>query len=111
MLFMYGLIGVVIVMILYMFFFVMLIIWLFLFSLDVSMVNVVCILGMLMIMSVFKVILFWVINGIVVGFLLVVFYILLDFGILVMMCLDMFIWVIYVEYNVFGLSCVVMLLL
>lgn len=104
MFFISGLWGFVLVMSFYIYFFVMMIICLSLFSLDVSLVNVVWILGLLLGVSLWWVVLLRVVNSIVVGVLLVVLYVLFDFGMLVIMGLDIFIRVIFVEYNVFGLS-------
>ena len=106
---MYGLTGAAIVMTLYTFPFVMLTTRSSLLSLDASMVNAARTLGMSMPMSVFKVILPRVINGIAAGSLLVALYTLSDFGTPAMMRLDTFTRVIYVEYNAFGLSRAAML--
>jgi len=106
---MYGLTGAAIVMTLYTFPFVMLTTRSSLLSLDASMVNAARTLGMSMTMSVFKVILPRVINGIAAGSLLVALYTLSDFGTPAMMRLDTFTRVIYVEYNAFGLSRAAML--
>ncbi|WP_105254589.1 ABC transporter permease [Pseudoalteromonas sp. T1lg75] len=106
---MYGLSGAAIVMTLYTFPFVMLTTRSSLLSLDASMVNAARTLGMTMTMSVFKVILPRVVNGIAAGALLVALYTLSDFGTPAMMRLDTFTRVIYVEYNAFGLSRAAML--
>lgn len=104
MLFISGLWGFVLVMSFYIYFFVMMIICFSLLSLDVSLVNVVCMLGFLLGVSLWCVVLLCVVNSVVVGVLFVVFYVLFDFGMLVIMGFDIFICVIFVEYNVFGLS-------
>ena len=106
---MYGLTGAAIVMTLYTFPFVMLTTRSSLLSLDASMVNAARTLGMSMTMSVFRVILPRVVNGIAAGSLLVALYTLSDFGTPAMMRLDTFTRVIYVEYNAFGLSRAAML--
>ncbi len=106
---MYGLSGAAIVMTLYTFPFVMMTTRSSLLSLDASMVNAARVLGMSMTMSVFKVILPRVVNGIAAGSLLVALYTLSDFGTPAMMRLDTFTRVIYVEYNAFGLSRAAML--
>ncbi|WP_404343198.1 ABC transporter permease [Pseudoalteromonas mariniglutinosa] len=106
---MYGLSGAAIVMTLYTFPFVMMTTRSSLLSLDASMVNAARTLGMSMTMSVFKVVLPRVVNGIAAGSLLVALYTLSDFGTPAMMRLDTFTRVIYVEYNAFGLSRAAML--
>lgn len=104
MLFISGFWGFVLVMSFYIYFFVMMIICLSLLSLDVSLVNVVCMLGLILGVSLWWVVLLCVVNSVVVGVFFVVFYVLFDFGMFVIMGFDIFIWVIFVEYNVFGFS-------
>lgn len=104
MLFISGFWGFVLVMSFYIYLFVMMIICLSLLSLDVSLVNVVCMLGLILGVSLWWVVLLCVVNSVVVGVFFVVFYVLFDFGMFVIMGFDIFIWVIFVEYNVFGFS-------
>ncbi|MDO3381109.1 ABC transporter permease [Gilvimarinus algae] len=105
----YGLPGAALVMTLYTYPFVLLTTRASLLSLDASLVNAARTLGMSLGMSLWKVVLPRVVNGIAAGALLAALYTLSDFGTPAIMRLDTFTRVIYVEYNAFGLSQAAML--
>lgn len=105
----HGLPGATLVMTLYTYPFVLLTTRAALLSLDASLVNAARTLGMSLWMSLWRVVLPRVLNGIAAGGLLAVLYTLSDFGTPAIMRLDTFTRVIYVEYNAFGLSRAAML--
>ncbi|UTF61598.1 iron ABC transporter permease [Gilvimarinus sp. DA14] len=105
----YGLPGAALVMTLYTYPFVLLTTRASLLSLDASLVNAARTLGMSLGMSLWRVVLPRVFNGIAAGALLAALYTLSDFGTPAIMRLDTFTRVIYVEYNAFGLSQAAML--
>lgn len=105
----YGLPGAALVMTLYTYPFVLLTTRASLLSLDASQVNAARTLGMSLTMSLWRVVLPRVVNGIAAGSLLAALYALSDFGTPAIMRLDTFTRVIYVEYNAFGLSQAAML--
>lgn len=106
---MHGLPGAALVMTLYTYPFVLLTTRASLCSLDASLVNAARTLGMSLPMSLWRVVLPRVVNGIAAGALLAALYALSDFGTPAIMRLDTFTRVIYVEYNAFGLSQAAML--
>ena len=105
----YGLPGATLVMTLYTYPFVLLTTRASLLSLDGSLVDAARTLGMPVGMSLWRVVLPRVMNGIAAGGLLAALYTLSDFGTPAIMRLDTFTRVIYVEYNAFGLSQAAML--
>ena len=105
----YGLPGATLIMTLYTYPFVMLTTRASLLSLDGSLVYAARTLGMSLAMSLWRVVLPRVVNGIAAGALLAALYALSDFGTPAIMRLDTFTRVIYVEYNAFGLSQAAML--
>lgn len=105
----YGLAGSSFIMVLYTYPFVMLTTRASLASLDASQVYAARTLGMSLGMSIFKVILPRIKNGIAAGALLSAMYALSDFGTPAILGLDTFTRVIFVEYNAFGLSQAAML--
>ncbi|MGD8408304.1 MAG: iron ABC transporter permease [Thiohalophilus sp.] len=106
---MHGLAGATLVMTLYTFPFVLLTTRASLRSLDGSLVNASRILGLSLSMSLWRVVLPRVRNGIAAGALLVALYTLSDFATPAIMRLDTFTRVIFVEYNAFGLAQAAML--
>lgn len=104
-----GLAGTSLVMTLYTYPFVMLTTRASLSSLDASLVSAARTLGMSLLMSLWRVVLPRIVNGIAAGALLSAMYSLSDFGTPAIMNLDTFTRVIYVEYNAFGLSQAAML--
>ncbi|MDZ7661422.1 iron ABC transporter permease [Thiohalophilus sp.] len=105
----HGLAGATLVMTLYTFPFVLLTTRASLRSLDGSLVNASRILGLSLSMSLWRVVLPRVRNGIAAGALLVALYTLSDFATPAIMRLDTFTRVIFVEYNAFGLAQAAML--
>lgn len=99
-----GLTGSVLVMILYTYPFVLLTTRASLNSLDASQIYAARTLGMSVMMSLWRVVLPRIANGIAAGALLVALYAISDFATPAIMGLDTFTQVIYVEYNAFGLS-------
>ncbi|MBV1910810.1 MAG: iron ABC transporter permease [Kangiellaceae bacterium] len=104
-----GLAGASIIMSLYTYPFVMLTTRAALTSLDASQVYAARTLGMSLMMSLWRVVLPRILNGIAAGTLLAAMYALSDFGTPAIMGLDTFTRVIYVEYNSFGLAQAAML--
>lgn len=104
-----GLTGATLVMTLYSFPFVLLTTRASLRSLDGSLVDAGRTLGLSLPMSLWRVVLPRVRNGIAAGALLVALYTLSDFGTPAIMRLDTFTRVIFVEYNAFGLARAAML--
>jgi iron(III) transport system permease protein len=100
----HGLAGATLVMTLYTFPFVLLTTRASLRSLDASLVNASRVLGLSLSMSLWRVVLPRVRNGIAAGALLVALYTLSDFATPAIMRLDTFTRVIFVEYNAFGLA-------
>lgn len=105
----YGLAGSAFIMVLYTYPFVMLTVRASLASLDASQFYAARTLGMSLGISIFKVILPRIKNGIAAGALLSALYALSDFGTPAILGLDTFTRVIFVEYNAFGLSQAAML--
>ncbi|MDZ7803323.1 iron ABC transporter permease [Thiohalophilus sp.] len=105
----HGLAGATLVMTLYTFPFVLLTTRASLRSLDGSLVHASRILGLSLAMSLWRVVLPRVRNGIAAGALLVALYTLSDFATPAIMRLDTFTRVIFVEYNAFGLAQAAML--
>jgi len=104
-----GLPGATLIMILYTFPFVLLTTRASLRSLDASVLDAARILGLSLGMSLWRVVLPRVRNGIAAGALLVALYTLSDFGTPAIMGLDTYTRMIFVEYNAFGLSQAAML--
>ncbi|ORE88311.1 ABC transporter permease [Oceanococcus atlanticus] len=104
-----GMFGAALVMALYTYPFVLLTTRASLCSLDASQVNAARTLGLSLPMSLWRVVLPRVRNGIAAGALLAAMYALSDFGTPAIMRLDTFTRVIFVEYNAFGLSQAAML--
>ncbi len=104
-----GLAGATLVMTLYTFPFILLTTRASLRSLDASVLDAARVLGCSLGMSLWRVVLPRVRNGIAAGALLVALYTLSDFGTPAIMGLDTYTRVIFVEYNAFGLSQAAML--
>lgn len=99
-----GLSGSVLIMTLYTYPFVLLTTRASLSGLDASQVYASRTLGMGLFMSIYRVVLPRIYNGIAAGALLAAMYALSDFGTPALMGLDTFTRVIFIEYNAFGLS-------
>lgn len=104
-----GLIGASIVMSLYTYPFVMLTVRASLLSLDANLVNAARTLGMTLTQSLRSIVLPRIANGVAAGALLAAMYGLSDFGTPAILRLETFTYMIYVEYNSFGLSQAAML--
>ncbi len=104
-----GLAGSTLIMTLYTYPFVLLTTRASLSSLDASQIYAARTLGLSLMMSLWRVVLPRILNGIAAGALLAAMYALSDFGTPAIMGLDTFTRVIFVEYNAFGLSQAAML--